>query len=83
MLDLLLVTPPSRLLVYQNLSENLAAIEPPVWSGLIAQSMRLKGLHVAMLDAEAEGLNHVQTAQKIIATNALLTAFVIYGDAQQ
>jgi anaerobic magnesium-protoporphyrin IX monomethyl ester cyclase len=79
MVDLLLVTPPSRLLVYQNLSENLAAIEPPVWSGLIAQSMRLKGLHVAMLDAEAEGLNHVQTAHRIIATNALLTAFVIYG----
>ena len=36
-LDLLLVTPPSRLEVYQELSNSLAAIEPPVWSALIAE----------------------------------------------
>ena len=36
-LDVLLVTPPSRLEVYQNLSNDYAAIEPPVWSMLIAK----------------------------------------------
>ena len=35
-IDAVFVTPPSRLAVYQGLSNNLAAIEPPVWSSLIA-----------------------------------------------
>ena len=34
--DALLITPPSRLDVYQSLSKDYAAIEPPVWSSLIA-----------------------------------------------
>lgn len=41
--DLLLVTPPSRLEVYQGLSNEFAAIEPPVWSGLIAEFIRNRG----------------------------------------
>ena len=35
-LDALLITPPSRLEVYQGLSNDYAAVEPPVWSMLIA-----------------------------------------------
>ena len=79
MIDLLLVTPPSRLQVYQSLSGDLAAIEPPVWSGLIARFMLLKGYEVAILDAEAEGLDHERTARRIVETDARLTVFVIYG----
>ena len=78
-LDLLLVTPPSRLEVYQELSNTLAAIEPPVWSGLIAEFIRSRGYAVAILDAEAQGLNHQQTADAIVAADPLLTVFVIYG----
>ena len=78
-LDLLLVTPPSRLEVYQELSNSLAAIEPPVWSGLIAEFIRTKGYEVKILDAEAEGLNHQQTADAIVVANPILTVFVIYG----
>ena len=36
-LDALLITPPSRIDVYQDLSSDYAAIEPPVWSMLIAK----------------------------------------------
>jgi len=78
-LDLLLVTPPSRLEVYQELSREFAAIEPPVWSGLIAEFARNKGYDVAILDAEAEGLTHEQAAEAIIKANSVLTAFVVYG----
>jgi radical SAM superfamily enzyme YgiQ (UPF0313 family) len=78
-LDLLLVTPPSRLEVYQELSNELAAIEPPVWSGLIAEFIRHKGYNVGILDAEAQGLTHQQTADAIVDANAVLTVFVIYG----
>src|SRR5688572_6207758 len=77
--DLLLVTPPSRLEVYQGLSNDYAAIEPPVWSGLIAQFIRARGYSVAILDAEAEGLTHKETAERIVDTNAALSVFVIYG----
>ena len=78
-LDVLLVTPPSRVQVYQDLSRDLAAIEPPVWSGLIATFLRQHSCSVAILDAEAEGLNHQQTAERIAVIAPRLAVFVIYG----
>ncbi|MDR4476635.1 MAG: cobalamin-dependent protein [Nitrospira sp.] len=78
-LDVLLVTPPSRVQVYQELSRDFAAIEPPVWSGLIATFLRERGCAVAVLDAEAEGLTHQQTAERIAALVPRLAVFVIYG----
>lgn len=78
-LDLLLVTPPSRLQVYQGLGDELAAIEPPVWSGLIAEHVRRRGYSVAILDAEAERLDHAQCATRAAEADAVLTVFVVYG----
>lgn len=78
-LDLLLVTPPSRAKVYQSLSNDLAATEPPVWAGLIAKFMLDRGFNVKMLDAEARALSFEQTADEIVREEALLTVFVIYG----
>ena len=78
-LDVLLVTPPSRVQVYQELSRDFAAIEPPVWSGLIASYLRRQGCAVAILDAEAHGFTHQQTAEQIAAMAPRLAVFVIYG----
>jgi anaerobic magnesium-protoporphyrin IX monomethyl ester cyclase len=78
-LDLLLVTPPSRVEVYQGLSNDLAAIEPPVWSTLIAEFVRRRGIAVDILDAEALGLTHQETADAIAEADAALTVYVIYG----
>ena len=78
-LDVLLVTPPSRVQVYQELSRDYAAIEPPVWSGLIASYLRQQSCSVAILDAEAQGLTHQQTAEQIAAIAPRLAVFVIYG----
>ena len=77
--DLLLVTPPSRLQVYQQLVNEFAAIEPPVWSALVAEYIKNNGFKVIILDAEAENLTHEQTAEIILKVNAVLTVFVIYG----
>lgn len=79
MIDLLLVTPSSRKAVYQSLGADIAAIEPPVWSGLIANFIRNKGYSVQMLDAEALSLTHQETAERIAKLEPLLTVFVIYG----
>src|SRR5580698_45081 len=78
-LDVLMVTPPSRVAVYQDLSGDYAAIEPPVWSGLIAEFLGNHGYSVGMLDAEAEELSCAATADRIAEVDAALTIYVIYG----
>ena len=64
-LDVLLITPPSRIDVYQSLSNDYAAIEPPVWSLLIAKYLSKLNYEVEILDAEAENFTHEQTAEII------------------
>ena len=68
-IDALLITPPSRLDVYQVLSNDYAAIEPPVWSSLIANYLLKRNYKVEILDAEAENYDYQQTAEKIISIN--------------
>ena len=78
-IDALLITPPSRLEVYQGLANNYAAIEPPVWSSLIANFLIKKGFTAEILDAEAENLTHEKTAEKIAQKNPMLAIFMVYG----
>ena len=78
-IDVLLVTPPSREQVYQSLGSDLAAVEPPAWSLLIAEFLRRMGVEARVLDAEAEGYTHEETARKIVDADAVLTVYVIYG----
>ena len=61
-LDVLLITPPSRTEVYENLAGEYAAIEPPVWSSLIANYLQNKGYTAKILDAEALSINYLKTA---------------------
>ena len=78
-IDALLITPPSRLEVYQGLANDYAAIEPPVWSSLIANFLIKKGFTAEILDAEAENLTHEKTAEKIAKKNPRLAIFMVYG----
>ncbi len=66
-------------MVYQELSHSLAAIEPPVWSGLIATFVRAHGFSVEILDSEALGHSAEETAQEVLNHDAVLTVFMIYG----
>ena len=77
-LDLLLVNAPSRVGVYGKLSE-FAAVEPPVWAGLIARYCMARNFTVQILDAEAEELGVKETALLIIKAAPRLAAFCIYG----
>ena len=77
--EVLLITPPSRKQIYQSLSDDFAAIEPPVWSSLIANFLTNNNINVEILDAEAEQLTHEQTAKVILKKNPKLAVFVIYG----
>ena len=63
-IDVLLITPPSRIDIYQSLSKDFAAIEPPVWSLLTANYLEERNISVKVLDAEAEGFNYIETSKK-------------------
>jgi anaerobic magnesium-protoporphyrin IX monomethyl ester cyclase len=77
--DLLLVNPGGRFKSYQSLANSLSAVEPPVWAGLMATFVRLKGFSVAILDANAEGLSPDEVAHHVLDLAPLLTAVVVYG----
>lgn len=78
-LDVVFVNADSSAAAYQGLADNFAAIEPPTWSLLLANSMRSVGYSVALIDATAEKLSHEQVVQRIIDLVPRLVVFVVYG----
>ncbi|MBI3262610.1 MAG: radical SAM protein, partial [Acidobacteria bacterium] len=79
MLDLVLVNPGSRARIYQALGTSLTAIENPVWAGLIATFVRVRGFSVAIVDAEADDLTPDATAARVAELGPRLVAVVVYG----
>jgi radical SAM superfamily enzyme YgiQ (UPF0313 family) len=78
-LDLVLINPRTRTQVYQSLGTDLAAVENPVWAGLMATFCRRRGLSVEILDAEAEGLPPAEVADRVRHLAPVLAAVVVYG----
>jgi radical SAM superfamily enzyme YgiQ (UPF0313 family) len=78
-IDLALVNPGNRTQIYQGLGSHFAAVEPPVWVGLISSFIRKQGYTVSILDANAEQLTPDETALRIGELNPRLTAVVVYG----
>ncbi len=78
-IDLLLINPGSRTDIYQKLGNELSAIEPPVWAGLMATFVRLKGYEVRILDANAEDFGPKAVAEVVQDLNPRLVAIVVYG----
>jgi len=78
-LDVLLINPGGRSQVYQDLGADLAAVEPPVWAGLMATYLRARGTSVAILDANAEQLTPAETAARVAEAAPTLAAVVVYG----
>ncbi len=79
-LDLLVICPGESQVIYQGLSKDYAAIEPPVWGALLANfARRKKGLEVVILDQEALGLDSGEIAAQATQMRPRLTAVVVYG----
>ena len=78
--DLLIIRPGDKKKVYGNLSQSLAAIEPPLWAGLLAAVLREKGLSTAIIDTDAEDLSPEETATRAAEYDASLIAFVVTGN---
>ena len=78
-IDILFITPNSSKKVYQDLSKDYSAIEPPTWSLLLAQSCRAKNYKVNILDSNAERLDDEESFNRIKNLNPRLICFVVYG----
>ncbi|MEM0465195.1 MAG: radical SAM protein [Candidatus Pacearchaeota archaeon] len=65
--------------IYQELSKDYSAIEPPFFAALIAGFIRKKGFSVNILDANAENLDIEETAKKIEEINPKFVNIVVYG----
>ena len=55
------------------------AIEPPIWSLLLAESCRAKNYNVEILDAIAENLTDKEVISRIKDKKPNLVLFVVYG----
>ncbi len=78
-LDLLLINPNGRKKIYQELSSDLAAIEPPTWGVLLATSIRKRGPSVKLLDADAEGMTSEEVAAYVEKEDPRLVVMVVHG----
>ena len=78
MIDILLVHTNSSSQTFQSLLK-YAAIEPPIWAALLANSMRSLGVRVDILDCEALQLDTKQSYNHIRDINPTLVCFVQFG----
>jgi radical SAM superfamily enzyme YgiQ (UPF0313 family) len=78
-LDVLFVNADAPAKTYQELSKDYAAIEPPTWLLLLAQSVRAAGFGAGILDANAERLTDEEAVARIGEIAPRLVCFVVYG----
>lgn len=78
-LDVLIINPSALNQIYQELSNEYAAIEPPIWAALIANHLRSKKIKVDILDCEGLGLNVKEAVARVKDYNPKLIVIVVYG----
>jgi anaerobic magnesium-protoporphyrin IX monomethyl ester cyclase len=78
-LDVVFVNADSSAAAYQGLADRYAAIEPPTWSLLLANSVRAVGFSAMIIDSTAERLSHKDSVERIMGLNPRLVVFVVYG----
>ncbi|MBM4348284.1 MAG: radical SAM protein [Deltaproteobacteria bacterium] len=78
--DILLIKPGSQRELYGSLSDDsLTGIEPPLWAGLMATFLKMKGIRVEMIDVEAEKLSLTKVVERISEVNPLLVGIIVSG----
>jgi len=78
-LDVLFVNPNGAPIIYQDLSKDYSAIEPPIWAALLANHVRNKGFSVDILDCEAFRYAVEESLNEIKIRNPRLVVLVLYG----
>lgn len=78
-MDVLFINPGNSEAIYQDLAKSVAAVEPPTWALLLAESMRSCKFDVGILDANAENLTIEVAVSRIKKINPRFICFVVYG----
>jgi len=78
-LDVLFINPGNHRSVYQGLSDDYSAIEPPTWALLLAESVRSVGFSPGILDVNAEQMTISDAAPEVLTLAPRLICFVVYG----
>lgn len=78
-LDILFIHTSAAKKIYQDLSKDFSAIEPPIWAGLLASHCLKRGFGAEILDCEALCLDDSQAAQQVKELNPRVACFVVYG----
>ena len=78
-LDILFVQPNASEKIYQGLSTNHSAIEPPIWAAMLANHCRVNNFGAQILDCEVEMLSWDDSATTINDINPRVVCFVVYG----
>ena len=79
MVDVFFITPGNSTGIYQSLSKDYAAVEPPTWALLLAESCRAAGFTVGLCDANAERLDREKVLDRVREADPRLICFVVYG----
>ena len=79
MIDILFINPSNSGSLYQGLAAKLAAIEPPTWALLLAESVRSQGYSTNIIDANAEGISDEVLVQRVTLLSPRIICLVVYG----
>lgn len=78
-IDILFIQPNTAHGIYQELSSDFSAIEPPIWAGMLASHCRAKGYGVDILDSEALRLSDATSVQRVKDAKPRMACLVVYG----
>ncbi len=78
-IDILFIHPNAAHRIYQDLSKDFSAIEPPIWAGMLTNHCLRQGFSAEIIDCEALGLDDQAAATKIKEYNPRVACFVVYG----
>src|SRR2546422_2249954 len=78
-MDLMLINPGGREVIYQDLGSDVTAVESPLWCRLIAGYIADRGYSVQILDAEAENLPPKAVGDTVAAVKTRLAGGITYG----
>jgi radical SAM superfamily enzyme YgiQ (UPF0313 family) len=77
--DILFINPGNAKKIYQKLADAAAAVEPPTWALLLAESTRKQGFEVEILDVNAERIPTGEAARRAVDSGVRIICFVVYG----
>ncbi|KKM19121.1 hypothetical protein LCGC14_1658850 [marine sediment metagenome] len=79
MSEIVLINPGATQAIYQGLSDEFTAIEPPTWVRMIAGWLRDRGYKIAIIDQEAEALGTDDILVRLEKMGNPLVAIIVSG----